>query len=133
MRHFRPIFILLAVAAMVTLTAGSLSAAEKININTASAKELTQLDRIGPAIAERIIKYREKEGPFEKPEDITNVRGIGTRTFEGFSDRITVGEPEKKAEEKKAAESEKIPEKKDSPDRAGDEEKTSGDKKSSDE
>ena len=128
MRHFRPIFILLAVAAMVTLTAGSLSAAEKININTASAKELTQLDRIGPAIAERIIKYREKEGPFEKPEDITNVRGIGTRTFEGFSDRITVGEPEKKAEEKTAKSA-----KKDAGDKAGNEKTSAENKKSSEE
>ncbi len=134
MNHLRPLFfILFAAAAMVTLTAGSLSAGEKININTASAKELTQLDRIGPALAERIIRYREKEGAFKKSEDITRVKGIGARTFKGFSDRITVGEPEKKAEAKKTAESDRKPEKKDSPDKAGDEEKTSGDKKNSEE
>jgi len=126
MKQLRPLFVLLAAAAMVTLTAGSLPAAEKININTASAKELTQLDRVGPAIAERIIRYREKQGPFEKPEDITKVRGIGSKTLEGIRDRITVGEPEKKT-----AESDKKSEKKGASEKAGDEEKTSGDKKSS--
>ncbi len=105
MNHLRSVFFTLFVfAVMAALTAGSLSAGEKININTASAKELVQLDRIGPALAERIIRYREKEGAFEKPGDITRVKGIGARTFKGFSDRITVGEPEKKAKEVKAAE-----------------------------
>ena len=100
MNHLRPIFfILLAAAVAVTLTAGSLPAAEKININTASKKELVQLDRIGPTLAERIIKYREEQGPFEKPGDIIKVKGIGARTFRAFSDRITVGEPKKKAKE----------------------------------
>jgi competence protein ComEA len=127
MNQPKPLFILIAIAAMVALTAGSLSAAEKININTASEKELTQLDRIGPALAERIVKYREKNGPFEKPEDITKVKGIGSGTLKRFSDRITVEETEKEAEEGKTAKSDKIPEKKDSADKAENEKKSSGD------
>ena len=44
----------------------------KININTASAEELENLKQVGPNYAIRIIEYREKNGPFEKPEDIMN-------------------------------------------------------------
>jgi competence protein ComEA len=62
---------------------------EKININKASALTLTQLKRIGPKLSERIVEYREKHGPFERPEDIVQVRGIGPKTFELNKDRIT--------------------------------------------
>ncbi len=125
-------FILFAVAGMVTLTAGSLHA-EKIDINTATVRELTQLDRIGLALAGRIVEYREKHGPFEKPEDIIKVRGIGPKTFETFKDRIAVGDTEKNAEEEKTVKSDKTPENKDSTGKAGDEKKPSGDKKISEE
>ena len=63
---------------------------EKININKASAVELSQLKRIGPKISQRIVEYREKHGPFETPEDIVKVKGIGPKTFELNKDRITV-------------------------------------------
>ena len=65
-----------------------------ININTATTKELEQLDRIGPAKAVKIVQYREKNGPFERPEDVMKVPGIGTKTFESNKDRITVELPE---------------------------------------
>ncbi len=68
--------------------------AEMININTASAEELEQLYRVGPTYAARIIEYREKNGPFEKPEDIMNVSGIGSKTFEKNKERISVKLPE---------------------------------------
>ncbi len=68
--------------------------AEMININTASAQELEQLYRVGPIYAVRIIEYREKNGPFEKPEDIMKVPGIGTKTFEKNKERISVKLPE---------------------------------------
>lgn len=67
---------------------------EMININTASAEELEQLFRVGPTYAARIIEYREKNGPFEKPEDIMKVPGIGAKTFERNKERITVKLPE---------------------------------------
>ncbi len=63
---------------------------EKININKASLEELCKLDRIGKVYAERIIEYREKNGPFQKPEDIMKVRGIGQKTWEANKDRICV-------------------------------------------
>jgi competence protein ComEA len=75
---------------MMALVSVSLAQeAEKININKASAVELTQLKRIGPKLSQRIVEYREKHGPFERPGDIMQVRGIGPKTFELNKDRIT--------------------------------------------
>ena len=62
----------------------------KVNINTASAAELDALPGIGPGYAERIVSYRESNGPFEKVEDIQNVPGIGPATFERIRGLITV-------------------------------------------
>lgn len=55
---------------------------EPTNINTAGLDELQRLPRVGPAIAARIIAYRQEVGRFRRPEDIMEVRGIGERTFE---------------------------------------------------
>jgi competence protein ComEA len=64
---------------------------ELININTASAAELDTLPAIGPSLAQRIIEYREQNGPFVSAEDIINVPGIGVGNYERFKDLITVG------------------------------------------
>ena len=64
---------------------------ELININTASAEELDSLPSIGPSLAQRIIEYREENGPFINAEDIINVPGIGPGNYERFKDQITVG------------------------------------------
>lgn len=86
----RSITLCLVVAVLMTLISVSLAQeAEKININKASAVTLMQLKRIGPKLSERIVEYREKHGPFERPEDIMQVRGIGPKTFELNKDRIT--------------------------------------------
>jgi len=68
---------------------------EKININTASAEELTQLKGIGSSHAASIIEFREKNGPFQKPEDLVQVPRIGQKTFEKNKDMIIVRKPEK--------------------------------------
>lgn len=61
-----------------------------ININTGTLADLDTLPGIGPAIAQRIIDYREANGPFAAIEDIMNVSGIGPATFDKIKDRITV-------------------------------------------
>lgn len=61
-----------------------------ININTADAKELEKIKGIGPALAGRIIEYRESNGAFKSIEEIKKVRGIGDKTFEKMRDEITV-------------------------------------------
>lgn len=61
-----------------------------LNINTAGATELESLPGIGPALAQRIISYREQHGPFRTVEDIKNVPGIGEGRFAQIKDLITV-------------------------------------------
>ena len=69
---------------------------QKINLNTASAEELAQLKGIGQSHAAKIVAYREKSGPFKMPEDLTQVSGIGQKTFEANRELIIVEEPKKK-------------------------------------
>ncbi|MDX1418548.1 MAG: helix-hairpin-helix domain-containing protein [Rubricoccaceae bacterium] len=54
----------------------------RMNLNTADAALLQRLPRIGPALAGRIIAYRQEIGPFARVEDVVNVRGIGPKTLE---------------------------------------------------
>ena len=61
-----------------------------ININTADQSEIESLPGIGPALAGRIIQYREENGPYRVPEDIKNVSGIGEKRYEDIKDKITV-------------------------------------------
>jgi competence protein ComEA len=63
---------------------------ELININEASLEELDTLPGIGPTTAQKILEYREQNGPFQDIEDIMNVSGIGPATFEEIKDLITV-------------------------------------------
>ena len=62
----------------------------KININTADSQALQQLKGVGPATAQKIIDYRNKNGKFKAIEDLKNVSGIGDKTFEKLKDKITV-------------------------------------------
>ena len=85
--------VILCLAAVIFLIFIPILGAEegnRININKASVEELTQLKRIGNSYAQRIVQYREEQGPFEKPEDIIKVKGIGIKTFELNKGRITV-------------------------------------------
>ena len=61
----------------------------KININTATVDELTTLKRVGLSYAQRIVDYRNENGPFQNPEDIMKVRGIGASTYEANKDIIS--------------------------------------------
>jgi competence protein ComEA len=62
-----------------------------VNINTATASELETLPGVGEVTAQRIIEYREANGPFESIEEIQEVSGIGPKTFAGMEEMITVG------------------------------------------
>jgi len=62
----------------------------KININTADYDELQAIIGVGPVIAQRIIDYRETNGPFRVIEDIKEVKGIGNKTFDKMRDQITI-------------------------------------------
>ena len=63
---------------------------QKININTATVKELDSLPGIGPTMAKRIEEYRQSKGAFTSIEDIKHVKGIGDGLFKKIRDKITV-------------------------------------------
>ena len=63
--------------------------AKKVNINQASVEEIAVLKNVGPKYAERIVQYRQTNGPFKSPEDLMKVKGIGSKTFELNKDQIT--------------------------------------------
>ncbi len=61
-----------------------------VNLNRATVSELRQLPGIGPVTADRIVAYREENGPFRTPEDLIRVSGIGPRTLERLAPLVTV-------------------------------------------
>ncbi len=77
--------------ASISSTATTVTASGKININTADLQTLMTLTGIGETYAQRIIDYREANGPFQNIADITKVAGIGTKRFEAIKNDITVG------------------------------------------
>lgn len=70
---------------------GSANFEGKVNINTATAEEISEnLDGIGDTIAQRIVEYREQNGNFSNIEDIKNVSGIGDSKYEKIKDSICI-------------------------------------------
>ena len=63
---------------------------EKIHLNAATAAELDALPGVGPVIAERIVSYREENGPFQALEDLLDVPGIGEAKLADLRDRLRV-------------------------------------------
>ena len=92
MKSHKKILALLVIALFVISMVPMAMAAEegKININTATVKQLVKLKKIGPKIAKRIIQYRKANGPFAKTADIVKVKGVGLKTYEANKDIITV-------------------------------------------
>ncbi len=84
MQHRRLLSVILVALAVTVLagTAESSQPSEVVNINTASSEELQLLPRVGPALAGRIIEFREANGPFQTVDEILAVKGIGESSFE---------------------------------------------------
>ena len=62
----------------------------RVNLNTADAAALDTLPRIGPAMAQRIIDWRDANGRFTSVEDLLAVPGIGDKMLETLRDLVTV-------------------------------------------
>ncbi|MBU1196132.1 MAG: helix-hairpin-helix domain-containing protein [Proteobacteria bacterium] len=90
MKLFKKTSVLILVAMLFVVMIQPVMASKgKVNINTAAKNELLMLKHVGDKIADKIIEYR-KENPFQKPEDIMQVKGIGEKVFEANKDIIVV-------------------------------------------
>ncbi len=83
---------LLALGMMVLflVLGGGVWAADLIDLNTATPQQLESLPGIGPALAAKIIEYRQTK-PFTSIEQIKEVKGIGDAKFEQIKNLITAG------------------------------------------
>jgi competence protein ComEA len=73
--------------------ASNFAFAGPVNINTADAETLAaELSGIGPALAAAIVRDREENGPYESPEQLTRVSGIGESVLEKNRENIRVRE-----------------------------------------
>jgi competence protein ComEA len=74
--------------------------AGKVNLNSASAQQLTALPGVGPKLAERIVEYRQKSGGFHSVNEIVNVKGLGEKGFAKLQAYVVVSGETAKAEAK---------------------------------
>lgn len=73
---------LLTLLTVLLLTAAAW-AADPVNVNTASADEISQsLKGVGLSKAQAIVAYREANGAFKHADELVNVKGIGIRTVD---------------------------------------------------
>ena len=110
----RTVLATIAAAAILSFTAGDVQAFQQtpppsstpapapkstpaptapLNLNTATKADLEKLPVIGPAMADRILAYRQKNGSFKKVEELMNVQGIGEKAFLKLRTLITVTPP----------------------------------------
>jgi len=105
----------LALAAVLLAAALPAAAAPKgnsVNVNSADAGQLALLPRVGPSVAQRIVDYRKKNGPFKSSDDLMLVQGIGEKTYQLIKPYVaTAGETTLKEKVKAGKASSDKPEK----------------------
>jgi competence protein ComEA len=90
-----------ALALALTLSAGLASAAAKpaptgkVNINSASAEQLSALPGIGAKLASRIVEHRQKSGAFKSVQELMTVKGVGEKNFEKLQPYLTTSDAPK--------------------------------------
>lgn len=84
---------LLARLALMAALLAPAASARALDVNLADAAQLAHLKGLGPATAERIVRERERGGPYQSPQDLAErVRGIGARKLQGLQEAgLTVG------------------------------------------
>jgi competence protein ComEA len=108
-KRMRVLFMVLAVVAMAALpvaaqqkssapasrpaaTKAATAVTTPVNLNTATQAQLEGLPGVGVKAAERILEYRQKNGPFKKIEDLMNVKGFGEKSFLKLKPMLTVSD-----------------------------------------
>jgi competence protein ComEA len=71
-----------------------------IDLNAATASDLDALPGIGPALAGRLVEYRQQHGPFKKIDELINVSGIGPKLLEKIKPFLIISEDNKTAAER---------------------------------
>ena len=71
-------------------SAHKLSPGQTLDVNTASAEELTQLPGVGPGLAQRIVDFRQQNGPFQTVDDLQNVPGLGASKFDRLAPFVRI-------------------------------------------
>lgn len=94
-------FVAASLAAVIALamSTGIASAAQKreapaakVNINTATAAQLSELPGVGEKLAARIVEHRQKQGPFKSTQELMNVKGIGEKNFQKLQPYLSVSD-----------------------------------------
>lgn len=76
-----------------TTNAATVSAADRIDLNTATQAQLMTLPGIGEVLSQRILDYRAENGPFQAVTELMNVEGIGEKRMETLYDLVCIGGP----------------------------------------
>ena len=93
-----------AVRALVASLVPMVAWSGPVNINSADAGTLArELEGVGPAKAQAIVEYRQKNGPFKSPDDLLKVQGIGEKVLDQNRANIQVGSAAPAAPQQKAA------------------------------
>src|SRR5262245_23717923 len=79
-----------APAAGAASTAKAAAPENAVDINKATAADLTKVPGIGPSLAKRIVDFRDKNGAFTKVEDLVKVQGIGEKSLQRFAPYLTI-------------------------------------------
>jgi competence protein ComEA len=82
--------VMLAAALAGTALAAPPAGTPQVNINTATVQELQLLPRVGPSLAQRIVDFRNANGPFKAPEELARVKGIGEKSFAKLAPYVSV-------------------------------------------
>lgn len=73
--------------------AGRAGADGPLDLNRATEDELESLPGIGPRLAAAIVRWRDREGPFRRPEDLLRVPGVGPARLAAVRGRVRAGPP----------------------------------------
>jgi competence protein ComEA len=96
-KKIRGVIIIVLLTALMAITSVQATGA-KVDINTATVKELTSLQHVGEVIAKRIIEYREQIEGFKSVEAIKEVKGFGEKAWKANKDRIVITPYKKKGD-----------------------------------
>jgi len=102
MKKNRLVAAALAALFAVALSVGSAFAAAKpapagkINLNTATADQLTAVPGIGEKLAARIVEHRQKNGAFKSVQELMNVKGVGEKSLGKLEPFLSTGAAEAK-------------------------------------